>query len=77
MATNGNVVMIRRACYFQTYLRFAVISFPWQLTVFRHSCKIVKSDLTSSCLSVSAWYNSAPTGWIFVKYDLEYVPKIC
>ena len=46
-------------------------------SIFRHIHKIAKEQLlASTCLSVcllvhlSSWNNSAPTGWIFMEYDI-------
>jgi hypothetical protein len=56
--------------------------FIMKLTVFRRVHKIEKRLLASWCLSVcpsvrpSAWNNSAPTGQIFIKFDMRYFPKL-
>jgi hypothetical protein len=46
---------------------------------FKHLLKIAKSDSEShACLSVclSAWNNSTPTGWIWIKFVLEFFETV-
>jgi len=38
--------------------------------MFRHVCKIAKSNYWLHCVCLPTCNNSAPTGWIFMKLDI-------
>ena len=59
-----------------SHLLYQYVKHSWW-PVFRHVCKIAKEwPLASSCLSVHlsahlpVWNTLAPTGWIFMKFDM-------
>jgi hypothetical protein len=45
------------------------------LTVFRHVCKIARSDYWLCNVYWSVWKNSASTGWIVTKFDIQILLK--
>jgi len=45
------------------------------LTVFRHVCKIAKSDYWLCNVCSCVWKNSASTGWIVTKFDIRVLLK--